>query len=328
MNQPLITIGISTYDRCDHLRDYTLPSLQALSYSNYEVIVIDDGSSDDTLKILHDFREKISNFYYYQNPKNKGICYSRNRILEKARGEIIVLVDDDVSLYPDCLEEIVKVYARDPEILFIWGCVYQCHGDHDRNDPTYANSLFSIKRIIAKYFQFDTNIRYFKTYALEEHEFSRRVRRAGAKIVQAPTVRANHYQAPAENRPRRGLGGDLHRLYEKAKLNSLSSYYNSLVTGVVYVVKIHLLKRQYNLSKIANAHPFREGVNVFHMFLILLKERKFITAGQYLFYALFDIPIKAKIKARIERDKTRKFVSEFNKIRSKKVFSLTIVNIE
>jgi glycosyltransferase involved in cell wall biosynthesis len=300
MDQPLVTIGISTYNRSASLRQQSLAAIEKLTYPNYEVIVIDDSSPDDTQTVIQEYQAKISNFTFFRNIKNEGICYSRNRILDNAKGDIIVFIDDDVSVFPDCLDEIVKAYTQDPDALFAWGGVYQCHGTCDPNKLTFGSgSLFSIRRIIAQHFRFDTNIRYMKTYVCEEHDFARRVQQAPAKIIRTPAAKANHYQAPAKNRAWRGLGGDLNYLYENSKRNSVFDYYQSLLVGLWDVIAQVTLnhKSEENISQ----NPCEKLIHsLCYQLLIMMRDGQWITAGKCLFYGVVDIPVKAFLQSRIE----------------------------
>jgi glycosyltransferase involved in cell wall biosynthesis len=307
MDQPLVTIGISTYNRSASLRQQSLAAIEKLTYPNYEVIVIDDSSPDDTQAVIQEYQAKISNFTFFRNIKNEGICYSRNRILDNAKGDIIVFIDDDVSVFPDCLDEIVKAYTQDPDALFAWGGVYQCHGTCDPNKLTFGSgSLFSIRRIIAQHFRFDTNIRYMKTYVCEEHDFARRVQQAPAKIIRTPAAKANHYQAPAKNRAWRGLGGDLNYLYENSKRNSVFDYYQSLLVGLWDVIAQVTLnhKSEENISQ----NPCEKLIHsLCYQLLIMMRDGQWITAGKCLFYGVVDIPVKAFLQSRIEARQAASF---------------------
>jgi glycosyltransferase involved in cell wall biosynthesis len=307
MDQPLVTIGISTYNRSASLRQQSLAAIEKLTYPNYEVIVIDDSSPDDTQAVIQEYQAKIRNFTFFHNIKNEGICYSRNRILDNAKGDIIVFIDDDVSVFPDCLDEIVKAYTQDPDALFAWGGVYQCHGTCDPNKLTFGSgSLFSIRRIIAQHFRFDTNIRYMKTYVCEEHDFARRVQQAPAKIIRTPAAKANHYQAPAKNRAWRGLGGDLNYLYENSKRNSVFDYYQSLLVGLWDVIAQVTLnhKSEENISQ----NPCENLIHsLCYQLLIMMRDGQWITAGKCLFYGVVDIPVKAFLQSRIEARQAASF---------------------
>jgi glycosyltransferase involved in cell wall biosynthesis len=311
MYQPLITIGISTYNRATSLLEYSLPTIAELTYPNYEVIVVNDSSSDETLEVLNEYQNKISNIRIFCNERNRGLCYSRNRILKESKGEIIVFTDDDVSLFPDCLDEIAKVYLHNPEVVFIWGCVYQCHGSHDRNQPTFGSgSLFSIKSIVSKHFQFDTNIRYFKTYGCEEHEFSRRVKKTQAKFIKGEMVKANHYQSPAKNRAWRGLGGDLNYLYEQVKRGSILHYYGCLMLGLIYVIH-KFFKRDLSWKTYTNS--YKSSLESFYTILLLIRERKLLIASKYIYYVTIDIPIRAWNRRRLELKQIQNFIQDYQK---------------
>ena len=304
--QPLVTIGISTYNRSESLHQYSLSAIEKLTYPNYEVIVVDDCSTDKTQQILCQYKDKLKKIRIFRNDKNRGLPYSRNQILKNAKGNIIVFTDDDVSLFPNCLDEIIKIYTQYPEVAFIWGCVYQCHGSHDRNEPTFGSgSLFSIKGTVVNCFRFDTNIQYFKTYGCEEHDFARRVQRAQLKIIKAETVKANHYQAPAKDRAWRGLGGDLNHLYEITKRNSIWMYYKCLILGIPYTFQRFTAKNDFEEK--FHQYPYKEAIHAFYRVLVFIKEGKLEIAGKYLFYTIVDIPIRAKIRGTMETKQARKF---------------------
>lgn len=61
---------------------------------------------DDTQNFLKSCEEQVKNLCILQNNKNQGASFSRNRGVAQANGDIVVLIDDDVSLFPDCLDEL------------------------------------------------------------------------------------------------------------------------------------------------------------------------------------------------------------------------------
>ncbi|OLP18434.1 family 2 glycosyl transferase [Leptolyngbya sp. 'hensonii'] len=299
MKLPLITIALCTYNRAESLRKYSMPAIEQVTYPNYEVIVVDDHSPEPVEQVLHDYPTKIEHLSILRNGRNRGLPFSRNRALAHAQGSIIVFMDDDVSPFPDCLDEIAELYINDPDLMFTWGCVYQCHGSHDWNAPTFGTgSLFSLRQVLADYFQFDTNIRYFKTYGCEEHDLARRVQRQGLKIVRAEKARANHYQAPAKDRKWRGLGGDLNFLYEALKTGSVMTYYVCLLKGIIIAIK--RIRHGKDFDPTLASHPYKTALETAYLLAVLLRDRKFATAAKWLFYVLLDIPIRASIRGRIE----------------------------
>lgn len=92
------------YNCADTLQE-AIQSILVQTYTNWELIMCDDGSTDDTYKIASKFCEQYENIFLYQNECNMGLNYTLNKCLEKAQGEYIARMDgDDISL-PERLEK-------------------------------------------------------------------------------------------------------------------------------------------------------------------------------------------------------------------------------
>lgn len=101
MDNPLISVIVPTYNY-GHLITETLESISAQSYSNWECIIVDDGSTDDTAKVVRNYikQHPEQNFQYvYQS--NSGLFASRNAGIKKARGLYIQFLDADDLLSKD-----------------------------------------------------------------------------------------------------------------------------------------------------------------------------------------------------------------------------------
>lgn len=96
MFQPLVSIIIPSFNREKLIND-TLKSVMAQEYTNWECIIVDDGSSDNTVDIVMGFVEKDSRFSLYRRPKNspKGANSCRNYGFEKSKGDYINWLDSD-----------------------------------------------------------------------------------------------------------------------------------------------------------------------------------------------------------------------------------------
>ncbi len=94
-NTPRVSIIMPSYNSAGFIVQ-ALESVFAQSYSCYEVIVVDDGSTDDTGTVLAPYRDRIR--YFYQ--ENSGPSAARNRGLELASGEFVVFLDSDDILLP------------------------------------------------------------------------------------------------------------------------------------------------------------------------------------------------------------------------------------
>lgn len=104
MNSPLVSIIIPTYNRA-HLIGETLDSVLAQTYTNWECIVVDDGSTDDTDKLLAAYCEKNPHFQYHQRPTNrpKGANTCRNYGFELSKGKYVNWFDSDDVMHQDKL---------------------------------------------------------------------------------------------------------------------------------------------------------------------------------------------------------------------------------
>lgn len=111
-NRPQVSIIMATYNRA-HFIVETLQSIQAQSHKNWECLIIDDGSTDNTLTVITAFLEKDSRFQYYKRPTNykKGLPGCRNYGLDLASGDYIIFFDDDDIVHPQNLELCAKELA-------------------------------------------------------------------------------------------------------------------------------------------------------------------------------------------------------------------------
>ena len=102
MNNPLVSIIIPTYNR-EHLINETLDSVLAQTYINWECIVVDDGSTDNTFDIADEYCKKDSRFQYHKRPinRNKGANASRNYGFELSNGVYVNWFDDDDIMLKD-----------------------------------------------------------------------------------------------------------------------------------------------------------------------------------------------------------------------------------
>ena len=93
-----------------NLEDYiaaTLDSLLSIHFSsNYEIVVINDGSTDGSESVIRDYQQKQSRIVLY-SIKNQGVSNARNVGISKATGEYITFVDGDDTVEPDFFEKAV-----------------------------------------------------------------------------------------------------------------------------------------------------------------------------------------------------------------------------
>lgn len=113
MTKNLISIIIPTFNRA-HLIGETLDSILAQTYTNWECIIVDDGSSDDTAKIINKYIQKDGRFQYHHRPKErkKGANSCRNYGFELSKGEFIKWFDSDDVMHSKLLEQQIASFGE------------------------------------------------------------------------------------------------------------------------------------------------------------------------------------------------------------------------
>ncbi len=108
--KPLFSIIIPTYNR-GYILSKAIESVLKQNFSNWELIVVDDGSTDNTPQVVKSFLtdKRIS---YIRLPDNRGVNYARNIGISKAKGKYIVPLDSDNQLLENALKTILQEFER------------------------------------------------------------------------------------------------------------------------------------------------------------------------------------------------------------------------
>ncbi len=112
--RPKVTVFIPVYNREDYISD-AIDSVLTQSFSDFELLLIDDGSTDRSLELIESYRDP--RIRVERNESNLGIPRTRNRGLELARGEYIALLDSDDRAYPQRLAKQVEILDRHPDYV-------------------------------------------------------------------------------------------------------------------------------------------------------------------------------------------------------------------
>ena len=118
--KPLISICTPTYNRAHFLKE-SINSAISQNYKNIEIVIVDDGSTDNTEEVVKEIMNKSQiPIKYHKNPENKGRPYSRNMCIKLTSGEYILWLDDDDLLKPDAVSSYVQVLNQfdDLDVLY------------------------------------------------------------------------------------------------------------------------------------------------------------------------------------------------------------------
>lgn len=123
MKAPKISIIIPVYNAEKYLRD-CLVSIQNQTFTDFEVICVNDGSTDNSLKILEEFAKKDVRFKII-NQKNQGVDLTRANGYKKAKGEYIAWVDNDDLCQPDMYRKLYESASQNASDIVI--CNYNLY---------------------------------------------------------------------------------------------------------------------------------------------------------------------------------------------------------
>ncbi|MFN7116755.1 MAG: glycosyltransferase family 2 protein [Saprospiraceae bacterium] len=117
MNQPLVSILMTVYNREKYIAE-AIESVLASTYTNFELIIVDDCSKDNSVTIAQSYARKDSRIRLYVNEKNLGDYPNRNKASSYAKGEYIMFVDSDDKIFPDGFSNCVEAMLSFPHASF------------------------------------------------------------------------------------------------------------------------------------------------------------------------------------------------------------------
>jgi len=113
MNKPLISIIVPNFNGEKYIEP-CLTSVLKSQYPNFELLVVDDGSTDSSVKIINRFKNTDKRVTLVLNSKNVGLTKSRNKAIKMAKGDIVIFLDNDTQVKKDWMEHLVGVlYSSD-----------------------------------------------------------------------------------------------------------------------------------------------------------------------------------------------------------------------
>lgn len=113
---PNVSVCIPTYNREKLLKE-TLDSVFAQTYRDFEVVIVDDGSTDGTKQMLQNCGYNVR----YHRQENQGDAAARNKLIELAQGKYITFLDSDDLLFADSLQRMIDAVPKDREDVIVYG---------------------------------------------------------------------------------------------------------------------------------------------------------------------------------------------------------------
>ena len=138
VTSPAITVILPVYNGGKYLIS-SVESVLKQSYKNYEFLILDDCSTDDSWPYLDSIKKE--NVTLYRNEKNKGLFYNLNFLIKESKSGLIKLWAQDDIMYPNCLEKFVDFFEQYPQVGFAYSGIHNIDEagkikQHDYRDNT------------------------------------------------------------------------------------------------------------------------------------------------------------------------------------------------
>ena len=282
----MVSIVIPTFNRASLLEECIISILKQ-SYTDYEIIVIDDGSTDNTLEILGKYAQVYKQKIIFVEQERKGPAAARNKGISLARGEIILFIDDDVVTDKDWIKYIISDFSQ-PDVGIVGGrtllkrldkfnVLYYDNGFSASANPSYipTNNAAFLKEALNKVYDFDSRFIY---PGLEDADICLRIRKIGYRLKLNNNAVVYHYENYSfkgwlEKNYQYGYGNstflDLH-----AELRVFCPYYYLCIFPLVLRDAARFVRTYYVIKKKVG---FMVIVSIFNLACL---QRLFYTIGQ------------------------------------------------
>lgn len=157
MSLPLFSILVASYNNGKYLMD-AINSVRKQSYPNWEIIIVDDGSTDNSSSIYSNLTldDKISIFY---NGENKGCAYTKHQCVLHANGEFCGFLDPDDAILPNAIEVTCNALINNPNAALTMSRQYLC----DEN----LNILSESRKLVL-----NNGVSYFENHDYQAESFA------------------------------------------------------------------------------------------------------------------------------------------------------------
>lgn len=117
---PIVSVIIPLYNKEKSIKK-TIDSVLSQTYQDYEIIVVNDGSTDNSLAVVKSIDDKRLHII---NKNNEGVSATRNRGAKEAKADLVFFLDADDIIYPNCIDILLKLRDEFPD-AFLWSGNYE-----------------------------------------------------------------------------------------------------------------------------------------------------------------------------------------------------------
>ena len=238
MNVPLVSIIVPCFNQA-HFLSYTLISVINQTYENWECIIVNDGSPDNTNEVAQKFIQKDKRFILLEQ-NNQGLAMARNNGIKKSHGEYILPLDSDDLIEPTYIEKAINYYRENPDTKLVY-----CEADrfdqkreywnlpkYKYEEEIWANCIFC--SAIYKRTDYDKTIGYNPNMkgGFEDWDFLLSFLKIDDKVYQIPEI-LFHYRYQKKSMLR-SIGEKKEKLFQQLYLNHPDIYQEYIKNIVLY----------------------------------------------------------------------------------------------
>jgi alpha-1,3-rhamnosyltransferase len=169
--QSLVSIAIPSYNHAGFIKQ-CIESVIAQDYANIELIIIDDGSSDDSVSLINALipacQQRFTRFEFRSRP-NKGLAATLNEALAWAEGEYFAMLSSDDVLFPNKTSKLLASICGEPDVAGVFsGCEYIDNGGHLIGAENHPVAYFAFSEVLAHRHFLQTPTQLLRTRYLRE----------------------------------------------------------------------------------------------------------------------------------------------------------------
>jgi glycosyltransferase involved in cell wall biosynthesis len=241
IDDALVSVVMTAYNAGKYIAE-SIESVLNQTYSNFEFIIIEDGSTDNTFEIIQDFAKRDNRIRVIRHDSNKGLSYSRAEYLVEAKGKYVTVVDADDVIFPEKIAKQVSFLDLNPSVYLVGtdaykintkgevlgeihlgsGAEFVTHNIEKRSSPIHPSIMF---RNTGK-------VKYREKaglFACEDYDMYLNVILAGEKIDNIPEILMKYRISPTQESSTKFIKQDLFaqemlKLYLKKKETGIDGY--------------------------------------------------------------------------------------------------------
>lgn len=123
--KPHFSVLMTNYNSAAYINE-SINSILNQTYKDFEVVIVDDSSTDNCLAIIEEYRLSNPNIRVFRNERNFGLGYTKKRCIDEAIGEILGFVDPDDKIAENAIQEMVNMHQKNPQASLVYSNMYYC----------------------------------------------------------------------------------------------------------------------------------------------------------------------------------------------------------